>query len=322
MKLNFQHLQTAQQERVLTVALSNPPFNFLTSAMMAELDQLLREIENDTGIGAVILTSAVPDVFLTHFDVGEIKQMAAGLAAPIPSSVTRVVSRAEAALDHVPGVRKLIERTPMGGVSAMNLFHEVTARMKAMDKVFIAAINGRAMGGGCELTLACDLRLMVDGSVEGGQVIGQPEIYIGLIPGGGGTQMLTRILGVARALEFCLDGTLLSPREAYELGLINRVVPADELMSEAMILAERMARRSADAVRAIKRSVYQAASQNIDAGMEIEKAEFMSVATQKDTRYAMTAYADYVGDLIASGKQIAVQDFESWQNGTAVNFNR
>lgn len=317
--MSYQYLRTEQQGRVLTVQFDNPPVNFLTSAMMVELNQLCCDIEADAGIGAVILTSAQPDVFLTHFDVTEIKALATGLATPLPSSITGALGRAEAMLERLPGARKLIEQTPLLGVAQTNQFHATTARMRAMDKVFIAAISGRAMGGGFELALACDLRLIADGSVEGGQMLGLPEIYIGLIPGGGGTQMLTRTVGVARALELCLEGRLLSPNEACDLGLVNRVVAADALMTEATEMAERMARRSPAAVHAIKRCVHQGASSGLDAGMQIEKAEFMAIATQETTRRAMTVYADAVEALIASGKALGIEDFKAWMDGTAVD---
>lgn len=318
--MNFQYLQISRNERVLTVKLANPPFNFLTSAMMEELDQLLSSIETDADIGAVILTSAIDGIFLTHFDVGEIKEMAANMPAAFPPAVTNAVARTESALKHLPGARRLLADTPAAGISAMNLFHEVCARMRAMDKVFIAAINGRAMGGGCELALACDLRLMADGTLADGAILGQPEIYIGLIPGGGGTQMLTRILGVARALELCLDGSLLTPKEAEALGLVNRVVDAAQLLEEAGALAARMARRPAAAVRGIKHAVYHAAAQPFSAGMQMEKAAFMSVATQPATRQGMTSYADFVAAIMASGRDIRIEDFAHWMNGTAVDF--
>lgn len=123
----------------------------------------------------------------------------------MPAWLTRLLLESESLLRHLPGARKLLRRTLLAGVADMNLFHEVTAHMRRMDKVFIAAINGLALGGGCELALACDLRLMAeDDQVE--RFLGQPEVLIGLIPGGGGTQMLARSLGVARALELCLKG--------------------------------------------------------------------------------------------------------------------
>jgi len=316
------YLLTERQDRVLTVRLSNPPLNFLSSAMIRELDQLLRQLEDDHDIGAVILTGAVPNVFLTHFDVDEIKAAARAAVAPVSPGVGKLAMRAEASLHHLPGARRLVEKTPAAGLAQMNLFHEVTARMRRLDKVLIAAINGRAMGGGCELALACDLRLMCEGSVEQGQVIGQPEIYLGLIPGGGGTQMLVRNLGVARALELCLEGRLLSPSEARELGLVNRVVATDRLMAEALEVAQRMARRPSHAIRAIKHLVYQSASQTFDQGMASEKAEFLSAATQASTRRATLAYAEQVARIVQSGRDISPADFADWAEGTAITFSR
>ena len=105
----------------------------------------------------------------------------------MPAWLTRLLLESESLLRHLPGARKLLRHTLLAGVADMNLFHEVTAHMRRMDKVFIAAINGLALGGGCELALACDLRLMAeDDQVE--RFLGQPEVLIGLIPGGGGTR--------------------------------------------------------------------------------------------------------------------------------------
>lgn len=320
--MNYQHLNIEQHGRVLTVSLNNPPLNFLTAAMMAELEHLCIELEKNDDIGAVILTSALPDVFLTHFDVSEIRDMAANLSVTLPATVTNTVSRVEAALAHLPGSRKLAESTALQGVAQTNQFHATTARIRSMNKVFIAAINGRAMGGGLELALSCDLRLIAEGSVEGGQMVGLPEITIGLIPGGGGTQLLTRLLGPARALELCLEARLLSPQEAFELGLVTRVVSPELLMSEATALAERLARRSTAAVGALKRCVHQGGSTDLSTGMQIEKAEFMAVATQRSTRDAMTAYADAVEALVNSGKDLGIEDFQGWLDGNMVNFNK
>lgn len=188
----------------------------------------------------------------------------------MPAWLTRLLLESESLLRHLPGARKLLRRTLLAGVADMNLFHEVTAHMRRMDKVFIAAINGLALGGGCELALACDLRLMAeDDQVE--RFLGQPEVLIGLIPGGGGTQMLARSLGVARALELCLEGQLLEPRQALALGLVNGLAPAEELLEAADALAQRLARRSPQAVRLIKRSIYQAASRDWTEGMASER---------------------------------------------------
>ncbi|MGC4062533.1 MAG: enoyl-CoA hydratase/isomerase family protein [Aquabacterium sp.] len=322
MRESFKYLQVEQQGRVLIVRLDNPPLNFLTTAVMNELNQLLGELKRRGNVGAVILTSAIDGIFLTHFDVAEIKRMAADIPFAVPHVVTNAFAKAESLLGRIPGMRKLLAFTPAAGVSAMNLFHEVTARMRSMDKVFIAAINGSAMGGGCELTWACDLRVMAEGTLESGAMIGQPEIYIGLIPGGGGTQMLARSVGISRAMELCLDGLLLTPREALHLGLLHRVVPGADMLDEALVLARRMARRAPSAVSAIKRFVYQASAMSFNHGMNVEKACFMSAASQLGTRQAMNMYGRFVEELTASGHALKVSDLQEWSAGTAIDFSR
>ena len=312
-------LQLSQHGRVLVVRLNNPPVNFLTSAMMAALNTLLIEVESRHDLGAVVLTGAVDGVFLTHFDVDEIEAAVASIPFPVPTGMATALTRAESALERVPGARRLLKATALGGVVDMNVFHEVTARMRAMNKVFVAAINGRAMGGGCELALACDLRLMVDGDTDSGFLMGQPEILLGLIPGGGGTQMLTRSLGVARALEHCLEGRPLTAAQALELGMINRVVAVERLMPEALALAERMARRSPQAVQAIKQAIYQAASGSWDGGMAFEKNAFLSTASQANTRRAMQLYVERVRSNLAAGRQMTLDDFSDLIAGTATD---
>lgn len=312
-------LQVSEQGRVMTIAIHNPPANFLTAAIMAELNQQLVALEGRDDIGAIIITSAVEGVFLTHFDVDDIEHAVESIPFPMSAGLVQVLTRSERLLDHVPGTRKLLQHTPLAGVSDVNIFHEVTARMRSMNKVFIAAINGRAMGGGCELAFACDLRLMIDGDASTGVMIGQPEILIGLIPGGGGTQFLTRTLGVAKALEHCLEGKPIAPAEALALGMINRVVSANTLADEAMALAQRMATRSPFAVRAIKQVVYQAASESWDQGMAAEKNAFLASASQANTRRAMQVYIPKIREILASGRTLTLDDFQDLIDGTAVD---
>lgn len=188
----------------------------------------------------------------------------------------------------------------------------------AWTKVFIAAINGLALGGGCELALACDLRLMAeDDQVE--RFLGQPEVLIGLIPGGGGTQMLARSLGVARALELCLEGQLLEPRQALALGLVNGLAPAEELLEAADALAQRLSRRSPQAVRLIKRSIYQAASRDWTEGMASEKAGFLSAASQGNTRRAMREYIERVRTIVREERPFRRADFDDLIEGNAID---
>ncbi|MGC3495941.1 enoyl-CoA hydratase/isomerase family protein [Pseudomonas aeruginosa] len=318
MTLAPRHLRIEQRGRVLQVLLDNPPANFLTTAVMQELADLLEDLEQRQDIGAVILSGAADGVFLTHFDVDEIERAVAPITFSMPAWLTRLLLESESLLRHLPGARKLLRRTLLAGVADMNLFHEVTAHMRRMDKVFIAAINGLALGGGCELALACDLRLMAeDDQVE--RFLGQPEVLIGLIPGGGGTQMLARSLGVARALELCLDGQLLEPRQALALGLVNGLAPAEELLEAADALAQRLSRRSPQAVRLIKRSIYQAASRDWTEGMASEKAGFLSAASQGNTRRAMREYIERVRTITREERPFRRADFDDLTEGNAID---
>ena len=318
MTLAPRHLRIEQRGRVLQVLLDNPPANFLTTAVMQELADLLEDLEQRQDIGAVILSGAADGVFLTHFDVDEIERAVAPITFSMPAWLTRLLLESESLLRHLPGARKLLRHTLLAGVADMNLFHEVTAHMRRMDKVFIAAINGLALGGGCELALACDLRLMAeDDQVE--RFLGQPEVLIGLIPGGGGTQMLARSLGVAKALELCLEGQLLEPRQALALGLVNGLAPAEELLEAADALAQRMSRRSPQAVHLIKRSIYQAASRDWTEGMASEKAGFLSAASQGNTRRAMREYIERVRTITREERPFRRADFDDLTEGNAID---
>ncbi|HFX2902611.1 TPA: enoyl-CoA hydratase/isomerase family protein [Pseudomonas aeruginosa] len=318
MTLAPRHLRIEQRGRVLQVLLDNPPANFLTTAVMQELADLLDDLEQRQDIGAVILSGAADGVFLTHFDVDEIERAVAPITFSMPAWLTRLLLESESLLRHLPGARKLLRHTLLAGVADMNLFHEVTAHMRRMDKVFIAAINGLALGGGCELALACDLRLMAeDDQVE--RFLGQPEVLIGLIPGGGGTQMLARSLGVAKALELCLEGQLLEPRQALALGLVNGLAPAEELLEAADALAQRLSRRSPQAVHLIKRSIYQAASRDWTEGMASEKAGFLSTASQGNTRRAMREYIERVRTITREERPFRRADFDDLTEGNAID---
>jgi enoyl-CoA hydratase len=127
---------------------------------------------------------------------------------------------------------------------------------------------------------------------DGPFLIGQPEVLLGFPPGGGGTQRLARLLGSAKALRLCLDGGPLGPREAHEIGLVDEVVPAGDLVERALVVAGRLARRPKAAIAAVKRAVYLGGSEPLAAGLRRERAEFLATITSPGAKRAMAAYVE------------------------------
>jgi enoyl-CoA hydratase/carnithine racemase len=187
--------------------------------------------------------------------------------------------------------------------------------MNRLDKVFIAAINGVALGGGCELALACDLRIMALGDYR----IGLPEITLGIIPGAGGTQRMARALGPARALELMLEGQALTPKEAQKAGLVHRTADSAKLLDEALAIGERLARRSPVAVQALKRAVYEGASRPLAEGLHIERAGFLAASSTTAAKRAMGVYAEEVERLGDAAPWQTESVMERWQSGEAVD---
>lgn len=309
-------VETQRDGRVLTVTLTNPPKNFLTGEIMDELYELFLALDKDRSVGAVVLTSGIPEIFISHYDVSEILNGIDAAHLEVPAAVAGGVLRAQSAFEHVPGARSLMGRTPAAGTSSLLRFHQTCALLQRLNKVVIAAINGRALGGGSELALACDIRIMADGPYQ----IGQPEIVLGIIPGGGATQRLPRAVGHARALEIMLEGRPVSPDEAREIGYIHHVVDPDELLGFAADLAARLARRSPAAVRAIKHALY--GDPSLASGLHRERAEFVATCSTREARAAMRAYLDYLDDLEDRGEEFSTETLAPWLDGTAFEFTK
>ncbi|WP_433578745.1 enoyl-CoA hydratase/isomerase family protein [Nocardia brasiliensis] len=312
-------IRTDRQGAVLTVWLDNPPYNFLTGAIMSELAALLTELESDAEIRAVVLTSAVEDVFVSHYDVAEILAGAEAAPVTLTQRTASAALHASRAADRIPGGQAVLARAGASGVADLRQYHEVCRRMRNADKVFIAALNGRTLGGGCELALSCDLRLMADGPFE----IGQPEILVGIIPGGGGTQMLTRVLGVGRAMELCLEGAPITPARALEIGLVHRLVEPSGLLAEAQATAARLARRSPVAVGALKRAIYEGGSEPLEKGLHYERAGFLETSSTPAAKRAMRAYLDEIRAVESDGRDLAsfvAERLPRWVEGSVVDF--
>jgi enoyl-CoA hydratase/carnithine racemase len=306
---------TEQTGRVLTVRLDDPPRNFLGSRMVAEFDDLTRRLERDRSVGAVILTSAVSDVFVTHADTREISRRAKAAGWAPTYRQARALAAVAGPIGRIPPARRVLERTPLAGVVSLRRAYDVFARMNRLDKVFIAAIDGLALGGGFILALACDIRLIADSDHR----IGLPEGALGFIAAAGGTQRCARLIGPGRALDLLLDGRLLRPDEAAEIGLVNRAVPAAELLPAAEELAERLARRSPLAVREIKRCIYDGGSRRFTDGLRVEEASMLATVSTPASLRALDAYHAELGPMDATGNDDVTAAWERLRDGTLVD---
>lgn len=314
--LRLETLGLEQHGRVLTARYSSPPLNFATTAFIRDLDQLTGAADRDRSVGAVILTGGIEGRFLTHADPHELGGM---IELPHPQLPAVALEPALLALDaalHLPGLTGTLER--FGGAVGKGLlwghrWKRTILRMNRSGVVYLAAINGPTMGGGQEIALACDLRYAADTDhVRMGQI----EILAGLIPGGGGTQRLPRMLGTARALEHMLEGKPLTASQALELGLIHRLVPEEQLLAETRATATRLARRSPVAIAALKRSVYFGTSRRLSRGLDLELAGFLAAGSTKAMRRTLLTLLE---DLNRLTETPFLADPEPWIEGTRVD---
>ena len=224
--------------------------NALSFALLAELAEVLEELDRDGRTRVAILTGAGDRAFAAGADIVE-----------------------------------LTDQTPERLRSERNF--ETWDRLWSVGIPLIAAVRGYALGGGCELAMSCDLIVAGDDAQ-----FGQPEIRIGVMPGAGGTQRLTRAIGVARAMELVLTGRTIDAAEAYAAGLVTTVVPASAVLEAALDLADRIAAMPPLAVRAAKRSVLAAAELSLSAGLRAEREAFFDLFATDDQREGMRAFQD------------------------------
>ncbi len=162
-----------------------------------------------------------------------------------------------------------------------------STRSATIRKPIIAAVAGYALGGGCELAMSCDIILAADNAV-----FGQPEINLGIMPGAGGTQRLTRAVGKAKAMELCLTGRMMNAEEAERANLVSRIVPADELLEEAMKVADKIANLSQHAVMMIKEAINRGFATTLAEGTRFERGQFYSLFATEDQKEGMAAFIE------------------------------
>jgi enoyl-CoA hydratase len=249
----YENLLVERDGAVMIVTISRPKvLNALNARTLDELDAVIGEADADTSVRVLILTGAGDRAFVAGADINE-----------------------------------LSVQTPAGGREHARRGQALFNRLERLGKPVIAAVNGFALGGGCELAMACTIRLAADTST-----FGQPEINLGLIPGYAGSQRLPRLVGRGRALELLLTGRQISADEASRIGLVNRVVPAAQLMTEARALAQTLADKAPVAVRYIIEAVGGGLDMPLGDAQDYEATLFGLVATTEDMREGTRAFLE------------------------------
>jgi enoyl-CoA hydratase len=249
----FDNLLLERDGAVAIVTINRPKvLNALNGQTLDELRRLVLELKADASVRVMILTGAGEKAFVAGADINE-----------------------------------LAVQTPISGREHALTGQHVLDLIEHMGKPVIAAINGFALGGGCELAMACTLRLAADTAR-----LGQPEINLGLIPGYAGTQRLSRLVGKGRAMELILGGAPIAAAEAERIGLVNRVVPAAELMAEARKLAAQLAKNAPIAMRYIVNAVNKGAEMAFAEACQYEATLFGLVASTEDMKEGTTAFLE------------------------------
>jgi enoyl-CoA hydratase len=249
----FDNLLIAREGAVALLTLNRPQsLNALNAPLLNELSQAILQVRNDSSLRAVIITGAGTRAFAAGADLKE-------LAALPPVAMQAYAQAGQRVLD-------LLEQ---------------------LGKPVVAAINGFALGGGCELAMACTLRIAADTAR-----FGQPEVNLGLMPGFAGTQRLVRLIGKGRALDLLLTGRQIDAADALRIGLVDRVCPAAAVMTEARTLAGELAAKPPLAVRSILEAVHRGSETTFEAGQALEASLFGLLASTADMREGTAAFLE------------------------------
>lgn len=243
-----------EKEGHLAIVTINRPkaLNALNSATLRDLDTVLKDLENDTDVYAVILTGSGEKSFVAGADISEMKDL-----------------------------------NEEQGKEFGELGNKVFLRLENLNKPVIAAIQGFALGGGCEIAMACDIRIASETAL-----FGQPETGLGITPGFGGTQRLTRIVGLGKAKELIYTAKNIKAEEAYRIGLVNKIVPLEELMNEAKKMALNIIKNAPVAVRLCKDAINRGIQVGIDEAVMIEAEDFGKCFATEDQFEGMTAFLE------------------------------
>ncbi|MBW1788743.1 MAG: enoyl-CoA hydratase/isomerase family protein [Deltaproteobacteria bacterium] len=245
-------IQVRINEKVAVATMNNPPANALSPTLRDEFMDKLKMLAENDDVWVVIITAAGEKFFAAGADI--------------------------------PTLLDLDEESGLARVRTSRAFYSGIA---AMEKPVIAAINGMCFGGGCEMALACDIRVAADHAK-----LGLPEVNLGLIPGAGGTQRLPRAVGPGWGNYLLFTGDAISAAKAYEIGLVQEVVPAAELLDTALAIAGRINKKGPLAVRAAKRAASRGMQETLEKGLDIENQAFGFVCGTQDKNEGVTAFLE------------------------------
>lgn len=249
----FENLLYDVRDRVAVITINRPDkLNALNRATVRELDAAAGQAASDAGVQAVLITGSGPKAFVAGADINE-----------------------------------LADQTPMGGKDYSLYGQQVLSRIEKMGKPVIAAVNGFALGGGCELALACHMRV-----ASSNAKIGLPEVTLGIIPGFGGTQRLARLVGRGKAMEMILSGEMIDAAEAHRVGLVNRVAPEGEALAQAEALARTIMLRGPLGVKLAIEAVNEGLEMTLEEGLFLEATLFGLVTTTEDFKEGTRAFLE------------------------------
>ncbi|HXI13269.1 MAG TPA: enoyl-CoA hydratase-related protein [Thermoanaerobaculia bacterium] len=250
---NLENVRTEIRDQILFVTIDRPKvLNALNAQTVEEIGRVFDDARDDDAVRAIIVTGGGEKAFVAGADINE-----------------------------------LAKKTPMSGKDTSERGQQILSRIERSTKPVIAAINGFALGGGCEIALACHIRIASDKAQ-----IGLPEVSLGIIPGYGGTQRMARLLGKAKALELICTGDRISAAEAEKIGLVNRVVPAEDLMANAEEMARKIISRSPVAVRAAIEAVNSGSEMPFEEGQFLEATLFGLLCASEDMKEGMNAFLE------------------------------
>jgi len=288
------HLDIENRGSVLVVRVDGGPHSLFGYDAANELDEFVERVDRDPSVRGVVFTGALPDRFISHADVrwlqegGAVKPRLGRRSASAALRLARGIDRSG-----VPGTA--VDRTPLQGAGQLDRLHETFMKMNASGVIFVAALNGSALGLGAEFAWACDLRIMADGDY----FIGQPEVLLGIMPGGGGSQRLTRLIGTHKSLVAILEGKPFTPAQALANGAVDDVVAPDEVVTRATELAEYFGKRTRRSIEGIKRAVYFGGSMSLAEGLHVERTEFFGTDQSEVGQQLML---QYLSDIESTGE--------------------